>query len=206
MRLFLILGLGWGTVLLTSCQMAPVRVDKQTQGQWQAKALVRDKNAGKSAVVGLDINANQAEHKLRLDVTAALGHPVASLVLEGDQLTYVLLENKQYYKGPATAVALKPILSLPMDPQLLFNVLFDVPITDKSWTCTKDNKGYLSDCKTVGGDLSIRWSDRKGGRKLIHLDHASGSAQINVSSFQPKVEDRPRLFELIPPKSFKSLR
>lgn len=201
---FVVLALG--LVLLSGCMSAPMKFDKQAEGQWQAKALVRDKRAGKSAVVSLDINARQADQKLRMDVTAALGHPVASLVLSGDQMTYVLIENKQYYKGNATASALKPVLSVPLDPKLLYNVMFDVPIEDKSWTCTKDNKGYLSECKDVAGEMTIKWSERKGRRRLINLDHSSGSIQINVSSFQPKVEDRAQLFELNPPKSFKSLR
>lgn len=203
----LVVGLIFGMLVgLTGCQTVPVQTDQQPEGQWQAKALVRDKRAGNSAVVSLDINAKQNEQKLRMDVTAALGHPVASLVLNGDQLTYVLIENKTYYKGPATASALKPVLTLPMDPKILFNVMFDLAIEDKSWTCTKDSKGYLTECKDLAAELTIKWSERKGRRKLVNLDHSTASVQINVSSYQPKVEARDKLFELNPPKSFKSLR
>ncbi|MGE0764120.1 MAG: hypothetical protein AB7N80_12640 [Bdellovibrionales bacterium] len=190
---------------LSACVTAPVRYDLQLEGQWQAKALIRDKRAGKSAVVGLDINAIR-EQQMRMDVTAAMGHPVASLVMNGNAMTYVLIEQKQYYKGAATAGALKPILAMPLEPKLLYNVMFDLPIADKSWTCTSDNKGYLSECKNMGSETTIRWSERQGRRKLISLDHASGSVQISVSKFQPKVEDRAQLFELLPPKSFKALR
>lgn len=192
-------------LLLSSCATGPLRYDQQPEGQWQAKALIRNKKEGKSAVVGLDINAVQLQ-KLRMDVTAALGHPLASVVMDGDHLTYVLMESKQYYQGQASDSSLKPLLALQINPRLLYNVLFDLPIEDKSWTCTKDSSGFLSECKNLGEQTLIRWSERKGRRKLVRLENSTGMVQINVSGFQPKVEDRAQLFTLKPPKSFKPIR
>lgn len=192
-------------VILNGCQTSAIRYDQAKEGRWQAKALVRDKKEGRSAVVALDVNARQSQ-QLRMDVTAAMGHPVASLVLAGDQLSYVLIESKQYYKGAATASALKPILSVPMDPKLLYNIFFDLPVAEKSWTCSKDNKGYLVECKDGASETTIRWGERQVKRKLVTLDHASGTVQVNVSDFQPKVEDRADLFELTTPKTFRAIR
>jgi hypothetical protein len=187
---------------LAGCQTGPLRYADQKEGQWQAKALVRDKSAGKSVIVNLDVNAIQRE-KLRMDVTAALGHPVASLLLDGDSLTYVLLESKQYFRGPSGSQAFRPVLSIPLDPRLLHNVFFDLPIEDKSWSCTMDKKGYLAECREAASNLVIKWSDRQGRKKLISVEHPQGLVQINVNSFQPKVEAK---FELNPPKSFRAIR
>jgi hypothetical protein len=184
---------------LAGCQTAPVRYNEQNEGQWAAKALVRNKREGRSAIVHLDVNAVQKE-KLRMDVTAALGHPVASLVINGKRLTYVLIDSKQYYQGEPTSAALKPVLGVPLNPKLLYNVFFDLPIEDKSWTCTQDKSGYLIECREAGTELVIRWGERQGRRKLVTIDHPIGLVQINVSSFQPKVGAN---FELTPPKGFR---
>ncbi len=188
-------------IFLAGCQTA-TRYAQVPQGQWVAKALVRDKQAGKSAIVNLDVSAIKNE-KLRMDVTAALGHPVAALVMDGNKLTYVLLESKQYYQGAPSAQALKGVLPIPLDPRLLYNVFFDLPVEDKSWSCTSDKSGYLAECREASGDLLIKWSQRQGRKKLISIEHPQGLVQINVNSFQPKVEAK---FELIPPKSYKALR
>lgn len=192
-------------LVVTACQMAPLRYEQQEQGQWQAKALIRDSKAGKSAIVHLDINAIQSD-KLRMDVTAAMGHPVASVVMNGDKLTYVLMETKEFYRGAPTEASLRPVLAAALDPKLLYNVLFDLPIESKSWSCTKDAKGYLSECRRTDGEMTIRWTERKGRRKLVNIEHAQGMMQINISEFQPKVEARAQLFELNPPKTFRQIR
>lgn len=190
------------SVVLAGCQTGPLRYSQEAEGQWQAKALVRDKSAGKSVIVHLDVNAIQSQ-KLRMDVTAALGHPVASLLLEGESLTYVLMESKQYYKGQPSSQAFRPVLSIPFDPRLLYNAFFDLPVEEKSWSCTKDKNGYLLECRDGVTNMVMKWSDRHGRRKLIHVEHPQGTVQIHVNSFQPKVEAK---FELIPPKSFKAIR
>lgn len=189
-------------LIVSGCATKPLRYDQQKEGNWQAKALLRDKRAGQSTIVHLDVNAIQNE-KLRLDVTAALGHPVASLVMDGDQLTYVLMESKQYYQGASTATALKPVLAVPLSPRLLYNIFFDLPIEDKSWSCTQDKEGYLSECREAGSETVVRWTGRQGRRKLVSVEHPNGLVQINVSAFQPKVEAK---FELNPPKRFKAIR
>lgn len=193
------------SLILAGCASAPVRYDQQGEGQWQAKALIRDTRAGKSAIVNLDVNAVKNE-KLRMDVTAAMGHPVASLVMDGDKMTYVLMETKEFYSGAPTESAMKPVLQAPIDPKLLYNVFFEIPIEDKSWSCTKDKNGFLVECAKANGDVIIQWTERKGRRKLVKLEHPRGVMQINVSSFQPKVEARAQLFELNPPKTFKQVR
>lgn len=200
-----ILVFGFLGIFLLGCQSAPLRYAEQSEGQWTAKALVKNKKDSKSAVVGMDINAVQGK-KIRIDVTAALGHPVASMVMQEKQLTYVLMEKKQYYQGNATEDALARVINIPVNPHLLYNLFFDLPVTEKSWACTQDSKGFLTECKQAKNNLLLRWADRHGRRKVLYIDHPDGSLQINVNTFQPKVEGRAGLFELKPPASFRQIR
>lgn len=187
------------------CQTAPFRYENQNEGNWQAKALVRDKKAGQYAVVNLDVNAVKNE-KLRMDITAALGHPVAVVLVDSKSINYVLFEQKQYYKGSAGAQTLKSLIKVPLDPRYVNNIMFDLPIEDKSWVCTRDKANYLSECHSEADGLDIKWSDRKLQRKRITIEHALGSVQINVTEYKSKVETRDHLFELNPPKSFTPIR
>jgi hypothetical protein len=191
--------------LLVACQTTPVRYEHETQGQWQAKALVRDKSERRSAIVNLEIRSIKHD-KFRMDVTAALGHPVASLVIDGKEMTYVLFETKQYFRGTPSSASLKPVINVPLDPRIIDNIFFDEPITEKEWTCTRDRHNYLAECRRLTSDLVITWSERKGRRKLVNIENGTTLVQINVTSFQPKVEQNPNPFILNPPKSFKMIR
>lgn len=193
-------------VILVSCQTTPTRYSVQNEGHWQAKSLIRDKVAGRSAVVALDINAKRESRQMRIDIQAALGHPVGVMAMNEDRLTYVVFEEKRYYSGSASSASLKPLIGVPLDPQILFNILFDLPIPNKDWTCSQDAKGFLKECRQTSQGLSIRWDERRGQRRSIFVEHSAGQLQLNLDHYQPKVEERAKLFEINPPKSFKPIR
>lgn len=191
------------TVLfIVGCQTMPTDYTTQTEGQWGSKVLVKDKVKSKSFIVNVDIQAVK-DKKLRLDVTAALGTPVAALVMNEDQVKYILFRQKRYYEGESSSRVLKPILSVPLDPRLLFNVLFDQPIENKNWSCTKDEKGFLANCESPSEGLKVTWKDRKGRKKAIFIEHEKAELQMNISSFTPKADD---VFSLKAPKSFTKYR
>lgn len=190
---------------LAACQMAPKRYDKESEGHWQARVLVRDKEASRSQVVNLDLNA-QLHERLRMDITAAMGHHVASFVMSPEEVRYLVVRDRKFYEGPASPQALRPILAIPIDPSLLHNIAFDLPIENKDWTCARDEKGYLASCRNLRDNLEVRWSDRKGQRKTVFIDHPSASLQMNFTHFSPCLDERAGLFELEPPRGFKRVR
>ncbi len=201
MKIFLSLVLLSFGLLLTGCQTGPKRFSDETEGQWQAKVLVRDAKVGRSQIVNMNVQAvNQS--RLRMDITAALGHHVASLVLRKDQVEYLLTSEKKFYSGRSNENALRPILALPLNPQLLYNVLFDLPIEEKGWTCTKDQKDFIADCKNLSSGLEIKWSERKGRRKTVHITHQLGAIQMNFMAYKPKVEGADSQFDLVSPQGF----
>jgi hypothetical protein len=183
------------------CQMMPTQYSTYEQGQWEAKALIKDKAQSKSFVVHVDAQARKMK-QLRLDVTAALGTPIASLVVNGDSLRYILFQQKKFFDGKANDKSLASVLSLPMDPRLLYNILFDEAFADKIWNCSKDKKGFVEKCVSSRDDLSITWKDRKGRRKTIFIQHPKAEIQMNILSFKPQVDE---VFELKTPPAFQKL-
>lgn len=189
---------------LIGCKSAPpVVLNDVSEGHWRAKALVRDKDQGRSFIVNLDFNALKSG-TTRMDVMNTLGTGIAALVVNPQEVRYVLLEQKRYYIGPPTAESLRPILALPFDPRWISNLLFDQPLT--GWTCARDTAGMLESCREPKSETVVTWSNRQGEKKTIAIEHPRASLQINVSAFQPKVEDRKNLFLLEAPAGFQKLR
>ena len=190
---------------LAGCKTAPKLYSDVREGQWRAKALIKDLDESRSYIVNLNINLVKNQ-RARMDVTTALGTGVASLVTDEKEVHYILVDSKRYYSGPAQANAMRPILSIPFDPRWLNNILLEEPITEKGWTCSRDAAEYLSECHDSGSGLKVTWSDRHGDKKTVQLDHSKASVQIKVQSFKPKVEERKNLFTLEPPTGYQKLR
>lgn len=190
-----------GALGVSGCQFAPKKYEQEKEGYWQAKVLVKDKSASRSFIVNVDFNA-VANEKLRMDVTAAMGEHVASFLQSQQDIRYVIMREKKYFKSRATAGALKPILATPLDPRIVENILFERWPTNKEWTCTRDKKNFLAECKQTSTDLVIKWGERKGERRTVFIQHPTADLQFNFYSFKPKVEPRKNLFLLSPPKGF----
>lgn len=191
--------------MLGGCQTVPTKYDNVTEGNWHAKALIRDATQGRSYIVNLNLNVIKAQ-KTRMDVTTALGTGVASLTVDDREVKYILVDSKRFYFGNPNAEVMKPILAIPFDPRWIQIVLLDEPITEKGWTCSKDDHGLMKECKFPTADLTVTWSARKGDRKTILIHHTKASVQINVTSFKPKVEDRANLFTLEAPEGYRKFR
>lgn len=189
----------------TGCAVAPMRMDGVQQGNWKARALVRDKEQSRSYIVNLNFNIVR-DSRARMDVTNALNSGVASLVSDGKEVRYIIFDSKRYYFGKSQADVMRPILSIPFDPRWLQYMLFDAAIPDKSWTCTSDSNGLVQECSDSVTGIKIKWAQRMGPKKTITLDHAKATVQINVQAFKAKVEDRKNLFVLEAPEGYQKLR
>lgn len=187
------------------CATAPKSMQKQTEGYWAARALVRDRDQGLSYIVNLSFNAARSKG-MRMDVTDTLNTPVASMVYKGDQVQYIIFRSKKYFYGASQPNVMRPILAVPFNPKWVSNILFDEPVDDKSWSCTQDKHGIVSDCKDKVSGLAIKWGGRSGSRKTVEIQHSRAEVQINFKEFKPKVENRKNLFEVEAPEGFQKLR
>ncbi|MBX3020333.1 MAG: hypothetical protein KF799_01545 [Bdellovibrionales bacterium] len=193
-------------LVLGGCVGGPaVKLNNVSEGHWRGKALVKDKEQGRSYVVNLNFNAVRHE-RARMDVTSTLGTGVASLMVEPKEVRYVLFDSKRFYYGNPQVDVMRPILALPFDPRWLNNLLFEDPVTDKGWSCEVDSGGFLQSCRDTISNTKITWSSRQGEKRTVMIEHPKASVQINVNSFKPKVEDRKNLFVLEAPEGYQKLR
>lgn len=192
-------------MFLGGCATAPVDYSQVTQGRFKAKVLIRPAKEGKAQIVNADVRAVNNE-KMRIDVTSPIMTHLASLTLRGQELTFIVVPEKVGYRGQTGRAALQPVLKIPIDPALLYNVFFDQPVTQKNWTCTNDEKGKLAECKEVRGSLKINWVSRDREKRTIEISHASAKMQINIYEFNKNPDLSDEKLNLKVPDSFKVIR
>jgi hypothetical protein len=192
--------------LLTSCATtAPTNFSQINQGRFKAKVLIRAPKDGKAQIVNADVRAVNNE-KMRVDVTSPILTHLASLTLKGQNLTFIIVPDKVGYRGMSSRTALQPVLKIPLDPALLYNVFFDQPISNKNWTCTQDTKGLIAECKELRGGLKITWVSRDRDNRTIEISHPSATMQINIYEFDKDPDLSDAKLQLKVPDSFKMIQ
>lgn len=173
----------------------------EKSGEWMGKALIKDKKNNKSGIVNIKIRAVDQE-KLRLDVTSPLGAHLASVLILGDEIEFLNVEEKVLYRGPSGETALKKFLKVPIAAKDFYNILFDHKFVDKNWTCALDGKGFLKLCEDKKSGLNIAWVIREGLKRTIALDYSTASVQMNLYSFNKEIIDSEKVFQIKAPTQF----
>lgn len=192
-------------LLVSGCSTAPKDFSSVTQGRFKAKVLIRSVKEGKAQVVNAEVRAVNNE-KMRVDVTSPVLTHLASLTLKGQELTFIVVPEKIGYRGQSSRSALQPVLRIPLDPALLYNVFFDQPVAQKNWTCVNDEKGKLAECKEVRGSLKINWVSRDREKRTVEISHPSAKLQISIYEFHSNPDLTDEKLNLKIPDSFKVIR
>ena len=176
-------------------------VDKKT-GQWEAKLKISDFNEKKIYSLDMSVIAEKPD-LFRAEISGSLGIAIASILLKGRQLSYAAHRTKSFYSGLTDDQALKPVLQVGLDPKYLMNVFFDDTIEEYGWNCKKNQNQVVESCLRETDKLFIEWFERSGESKRVLIRGRDFEVQIVVKSFQTKVQNREKVFELSPPNNYK---
>lgn len=192
--------------LFSGCASTPKYDQEKLQGKWEAKAQLKDFKTGQSQTISLDFVAKWPD-KMRVEVTGPLGVSLASIVMSGPDIKYILYKQKKYYEGATSSKALYPIFNVHLNPLLFMNVLFDKAPTDSEFICQNGDDGKLQKCARMSGiPLTVEWKDRVEELKKVVINGTEYEIQVAFKSFSPKVEENAALFALRPPPSYKKFR
>ncbi|HAG91077.1 MAG TPA: hypothetical protein DCL41_04360 [Bdellovibrionales bacterium] len=191
--------------VLSGCQTALKSSQKSGEGNFRARALIKDKKKAKSFIVNLNFNIKQ-EKVIRLDVTSPLNQHLASFLITPKELSYYLVRDKIYYEGKVTARPFSQFMAVPMEPWWLENLLFRKAFTQKDWSCTEDKKGELASCMNLREKINVTWEMDENRKLVVNLNHPKGEVQMNFHHIQPKVEDGAELSQLKIPQGFRRAR
>lgn len=166
------------------------------QGQWEAKAQVRDLQKGTANAISLEVMSLR-DRALRMEVTGTMGVHIASFLLKGPEVSYAVHTQKRYFSGPATERSLRPLLKADIDPRWFYSIFFDEPL--KGWDCSGEP---VEKCQRADG-TQVLWSDRNGERKRVTITNPQFELQILVKNFTTKVQSPDRAFNLETPDSYR---
>ena len=143
--LFRLVGVGGlGLMLLQACSSQPKRNSLQKtflspHKVIQAEGRIWFQPEKKSPYhIGFHLMAFGKERQLKWQLSSLSGFPLSVIHLSGDQLSYLLLKEKRFYKGKSYPKALAPLGMADIDPQQLFAFFFrDDRYLDENWKCRR---------------------------------------------------------------------
>lgn len=189
--------------ILNGCASKPVAYNpEKDQGQWDAKAQIKDLTQQKSNSFSLQVMAEK-NRVLRMEITGTMGISVASLLLKGDEISYAIHRQKKFISGIASEKALAPLLNVNLDPRWLYAIFFDEAIPEKNWSCQKGADLKIEKCIRAQDGFTIQWSERNGENKRVTLSNAKFELQVLVKNFMTKVQSPERAYSLSPPEGYK---
>jgi hypothetical protein len=190
-------------ILFTACASKPVAFNSEKrEGQWEAKAQIKNLENGKSNTLSLDV-ASEKDQALRMEVSGTMGVSVASFLLKGSEVSYEIHTQKKFISGPASERALKPLLNISVDPRWLYSVFFDEPLTGKNWNCKLGADQLVESCQRLEEPMKIQWLERHGERKRVVISNPKFELQVLVKNFETKVQSPETAFTLVSHPSYK---
>lgn len=198
---FKISGLVFANMIgLLACSTKPVSYSASKQeGQWEAKAQIKNFKDESSTTVGLDVMAIK-DRAMRIEVSGTLGIQLSSLLMKNEKILILVHPQKKAVFGDTSENALESVFKSAVNPRWLYGIFFDSPI--EGWKC---DGNPVSQCLGPKGE-SILWSEREGERKRVTLKGPDFFIQILVKSFQTKVQNPEKAFSLSVPDSYKKLK
>ena len=122
----------------------------------ETKAQIKDIKADESHTAKIEIIV-LPQQAIRLEVTALLGFPVASIVLTPKLIQYSLHTTKQFAEGPFSARTMYPVFKQNIDPRILWNVIHNRSPESADIACTKDASGRPIQC-LAANNIVVTWT------------------------------------------------
>jgi hypothetical protein len=188
---------------LIGCQTAH-KYNLESQGSWEAKALVKDLKQNKNFIVKIDSFLVYGK-KMKLEVSSPFGDLLGIVLLKGRKIEIVNVQERKYYFGKSSPAALKKLLKVAMDPQIFYAIYFDRALENKMWSCTSDD-GYLKECMNLKSKLKLTWISRIGKKKTVLIEHRKVKIQLNIKNFSPEIKEPEKIFQLRVPRAFRRIR
>lgn len=176
------------------------------EGQWRGKALVNNWKTKQKAYLDVDILAREPS-QLRMEITGSFGVHVASIALSGQEVTYILSQEKRFIEVPASADALVRIVPIRVPPDVLLAILFERELPRGEWKCDIDRKNQLPMfCVHKGDDVAVKWIERNGRNRRLKITAKEAEVELVLDEAKSKVELKNDAFKLSPPSGFKQER
>lgn len=180
-------------------------IESSDSASWETKAQIKDLKRNKEQTVSIDMYSVKNKN-LRMEVSATLGYQVASVVMDPEQISYVVYPQKRFYNGRNSDNAFSKVLGISIHPMNLSNIAFESPIRGKGWTCSQNESGLLKSCENKDSKTQVQYVSREEGRKKVRILSPNFEMiwvlEAPDTSFQPK----PEIFTLKVPNGYREVK
>lgn len=141
--------------------------------------------------------------KLRMDITTLSGFYAGSVLVIKDQFKALLPRQRKFYQGKSQISVMKKVLSVPINPQWLNQILFETP--SENWDCKRGRHSLLKSCIDSASGMSVEWKERARDQRNISLKLNDHRVELFLSEFSLQIEKPEEAFRLKAPSSFKKV-
>jgi hypothetical protein len=136
--------------------------------------------------------AARSPDKLRLELLAVSGHPLAALASDGNYLYLRDNSTDRFYKNRSANASLEPLVKVPVRvPDLIAYLLGRVPLVDAERSRLMDNPrqpGYILELSRWWGEVAQRvflGADGRTVTRVIHFgDTGKPAYQVDMADFR----------------------
>lgn len=191
------------------CVSKGPRVESETSefqtARWKSEATIFDLKNKKENSIKISI-VGEKNHRARLEVTALLGYPVASVVLQKDAIKAALHTQKQFIFGDADSETINRILKVNLTSIEILQILFDQNLSPQRWKCDSSSAKKVSLCQSLKTNTQIRWVERADLQKKIVIESSRIKVEWSFDVPQTSVEVKEALFRLEPLPGYKTIQ
>ncbi len=131
------------------------------------KALIEDKKKASSNSVSMDVFYT-TNGVIRIEVEALLGYRLGSLLMNKNQIQYILYPQKTFVQGPFAGQTLKPLFKNEIDPRWIEAAVLDTDLTTLGFSCLQKNP-ELKVCQSELAQVSVE--TKKSPLKKIIIEN-----------------------------------
>lgn len=199
-----------GIFFLSQCQTSKKidNINEISKGQWEAELFLKNKSKSQSYKLDLDLLAIKP-NKLRIEVTTSLGIHLSSIVINEDQTQILLPREKKYFYGGVSRNIFKPLLKFSLDPQIIFNLLFENDFFDqknnvssKNWICERDQENKLKKCVDKQNGIQVEWEKNKADEKIVYIYSSAYELKINLNFIKSNFKVKSNTFKIPRPSRY----
>lgn len=191
-----------------SCSHEPVRQSGLQKAKWETKLQMKDLERQALYPLYADIIGFKNE-KMRIEFSAILGLPVATLVLNKGSFQAIVYKEKKYYAGKLDDQTLQKILKVPMSAQWIYAIAFDENIRGANWNCETsmlEKTSAPQACVNNKMGYEIQWSRKDDATKLVHVKTQKIEVNWYFQAPVTEFEDKPESYELKVPEGFQVIK
>ena len=166
-QVFIILTLSYVFLLFVGCATSETALNQDDIRYADTKALIEDKKKSSSNSVSMDVFYT-TNGVIRIEVEALLGYQLGSLLMNKNQIQYILYPQKTFVQGPFAGRTLKPLFKTEIDPRWIEAAILDTDLTTLGFICLQKNP-ELKVCQSELAEVSVE--TKKSPLKKIIIEN-----------------------------------